>query len=72
MNASYSAWPRFDLRDTFERSFEHSFERGNGPHFELFWIPFFEFHEVCWICFGCWAAKASLVFTSDTVLSACA
>ena len=44
----------------------------NGPHFEQFWIPFFEFHEVCWIRFGCWAAKASLVFTSDTVLSACA
>ena len=50
----------------------HFCERGNGPHFELFWIPFFEFHEVSWICFGCWAAKASLVFTSDTVLSACA
>ena len=32
----------------------HFCERGNSQHFELFWIPFFDFHEVCWIRFGCW------------------
>ena len=45
----------------------HFCERGNGPHFELFWIPFFEFHEVCWIRFGCWESFVGFHIRYSTI-----